>query len=798
MMTNRVGTLIIVAASLALSGCQSLFNGCDVPLAVDGKTEYVIVKPDEPTGVDDYAVEKLSGYLRQMTGAEFKVIKPDELGDKLAAVFVGVSAPMTERLGESDPLADLSEQEYVVKSDGPDVFLYGEGVHGNLHAALDFLEGLGWRWYSVFENPVVPSRPTLVLKPFDRKEGFSFRCRLFSKRYGEDFYLENFVNQGFESKYRRKGQTPPPHLVSFIPNECFVHSSFRYIPPNPECKYAKTFDWLKKRDYFKTNPEFFTMDESGKRVPNKQLCFGNRELRDELTKNILKHLEVSGDDQYVTVDAADCPGKFCHCPECLKLEEKYQSPGGPLYDYLIELCGVLKDKHPNTLVKTLAYRRNQTQKPPKLPDGERLPDNLIVDFAPIEDCYLADWSHPDPKIQETLQDLKDWGKITNHLWAWIYPNPWGTGHFMPVGNVERVVTNFREMRDAGVSGVFADHNGFLCRSGFSELQAYLMYQLARDVDQDADALIKEFTDHQYGAAAPLVRGYLRQLEAGRKAMTDLPPNTTYKSHLYNDNVFPYLTVENIHRWQTLFDDMENQVADDPERLANVKLLRRELDMATLWKWFDLKKAHPDYYTDPKILEERIKAIEKEPSPAGMKIGDHWKIGGPQLDNFMTVLKGGGKEKPLPPEFNGVDKSKIRTFPISRGKKVDDPDAAFGYATVIDKPDYPFVYGFFQWRSRTPRVVIPGPKVKLEKKDVKPDQYALYKLGTIKIEVADSLVHMGRSWHTHLKVGSLLYEPGERNEWDVYLSLKFEGPAYGGRGKDNRVLCDRIIMVRKED
>jgi hypothetical protein len=69
--------------------------------------------------------------------------------------------------------------------------------------------------------------------------------------------------------------------------------------------------------------------------------------------------------------------------------------------------------------KTLAYRRSQTQKPPRLPAGEKLPDNLIVSFAPIEDCYFADWTHQDPKIQETYQDLKDWAAITHHLWAWI-------------------------------------------------------------------------------------------------------------------------------------------------------------------------------------------------------------------------------------------------------------------------------------------------------------------------------------------------------------------------------------------
>jgi len=35
-------------------------------------------------------------------------------------------------------------------------------VHGSLNAVFDFLrEDAGWRWYSVFEHPVLPSKPEL-------------------------------------------------------------------------------------------------------------------------------------------------------------------------------------------------------------------------------------------------------------------------------------------------------------------------------------------------------------------------------------------------------------------------------------------------------------------------------------------------------------------------------------------------------------------------------------------------------------------------------------------------------------
>jgi hypothetical protein len=777
----------------------SASSTADIHLASDGATDYQIVREVDASGVDCYAAETLAGYLQESTGAEFAIVTAEDRDSEKPAIFVGLSKPALAVLG-ANPLAGLKDQEHVARSIGRDVLLYGKGIHGNLHAAMEFLENsLGWRWYSVYEESVVPARPKLTLKPFHRTRGFSFRSREVQLRHGTDFYLQNGLNMGLERNLRRKQQEVPPHLVSWLPTESFVHSSFAYIPPSPDDRYADRFHWTAKRNYFETNPEFFSVGESGKRVPNLQLCFSNPGLRNELTENVRRHIRISGERQYITIDAADRPGRFCHCQDCVALEERYGSPGGPLYDYLIELCATFKHEHPDTMVKTLAYRRSQTQKPPRLPAGEKLPDNLIVSFAPIEDCYFADWTHPDPKIQETYQDLKDWAAITHHLWAWIYPNPWGSGHPVPVGNVQRVVTNMRLMHEAGVTGTFTDHNGFNSRSGWSELQAWLVYRLTRDVNADADALITEFTDHVYGPAAPLVRQYLAELEAGRKAMTTLPPRVTYKSRNYDDRTFPYLTSKNIHGWQLLFDRMEQLTADSSRHLSNVQVLRRDLDIATLWKWFVLKAAYPDSYEDHHQVATRIAAANVAKSPAGFKPA--WRLGEQVVADFVTLIDSGG-EKPLPPRFAGIDPSRIRTFlPKHSGRgeierTVKDPEAAFGLATIVDRPGYPFRCGFSEWKSRVPRAIVHGPRLELTHEQITPGKYRLYDLGEFDVTTDDSLIWFGRSWATAVDIGSRLYFPGEKSHWEAWVSLKFSGNTYGGEGDEEQVLCDRVILVER--
>lgn len=769
-----------------------------IRIAESRRTQYAIVTTSDVNGIEAYAAKTLAEYLKEITGAEFPIISPKEYGGDRPAIFVGLSEPALARL-ESEPLAKLHDQEHVARSVGQDIFLYGQGHRASLYAVMEFLENsLGWRWYSFLDKPVVPKQGTLELKPFTRKRGFDFQSRQLPLRYNAEFYLQHGVNMGLETKLRNQGQEIPGHLHSWLPNENFVHTSFAYIPPTPNDRYANGFPWVQKRDYFQTNPEFFSISPSGQRVPNLQLCYSQRGLRDELTRQVQRQIELSGAKQLIMIDAADRPGRFCHCEECLALEDNFQTPGGPLFDYLIELCETLEREHPETRVKTLAYRRSQTQTPPRLPAGQKLPGNLIIDFAPIEDCYFADWTHPAPEIQETFQHLKAWAAITapGNLWTWMYPNPWGTGHEMPVGNVDRIITNMRMMHQAGVRGIFLDHHGVNSRSGWSELQAFLVLKLSQDIHADTDALIKEFTEHTFGAAAPQMRRYLEELESARRAMSTLPPQVTYKSRNLDDRTFPYLTPFNIHRWQRLFEEMEAATSTRPRELANVRSQRRELDIATLWKWFELRSEWPDIYNDHHIIAQRVLDANKAKSPSGNVPVQ--TLGEPLVRYFVTLIDAGG-EKPLPARFIDIDRERIRSFlprnnaREEKARSIQDPEAAFGIAAIVDQPQVPFKCGFCEWKSRVPSVVNHGPRLTLEQDQITPGQYRLYRLGEIDLTTDDSLIWFGSSWATNLEIGSQLYFPGEVNRWEAWVSLKFTGASYGGEGED-RVLCDRVILV----
>ncbi|OGV70381.1 MAG: hypothetical protein A2283_14065 [Lentisphaerae bacterium RIFOXYA12_FULL_48_11] len=61
--------------ALLLAPLAAIYAAADLALSTNGRTEFRIVKPANPSAVDEYAVARLSGYLKQITGAEFPVVE---------------------------------------------------------------------------------------------------------------------------------------------------------------------------------------------------------------------------------------------------------------------------------------------------------------------------------------------------------------------------------------------------------------------------------------------------------------------------------------------------------------------------------------------------------------------------------------------------------------------------------------------------------------------------------------------------------------------------------------------------
>ena len=753
--------------------------GNTLTLTDNHQTPYVVIANRQPGTVDALAVDELVKFLQEATGASFAVVSPDDPRALTSPkrIIVGQS-PLAEQLLGKEMIAGLKDQEAWVKTKGDDVALIGGGRQGTLYAVYSFLENeLGCRWYTVHGNNLIPQTAKLAIPELDRRERPAFTFRhltnyFYSMPEKNRFLCRNRMNFGLEN-----GQSFTTLIELYPSLNPNVHSLFYYVCPGEKTSPSFESFLPLPTNYFKTHPEFFSLDKNGRRVDNQQLCFSNKELRAVFTANLLNRLKTGGGKGVVSVSANDVPGSFCQCPDCLALEKKYRCIGGPLFDFLIELCPAVAKVYPDAYVSTLAYRKDQTETPP---DVKKLPANLMIVFAPIDDNFAATLDHP--TNQGTLANLRRWTAIANHVLVWYYTNPYGQD-LPPIGNIERLATDVKLMKQAGVSGMVFEHDAGVPNRNFAELQTWLLLKLFQNPELDPHALTKEFTDFQYGPAAPLVRQYLAELERLRQQMQ------TPISWCPSLGMYTYLTPENLLRWQTLFDQMEAAAHNTPY-LKNVARLRMSLDLVTLDRWRELHAKFPGSGLTVPLLKNRIRK-QSEAELAGTPVANQAaarKSMGDLLE--LKVLLATVTLKPLPAPLDRVPPAKIRqAFPLTGLE--NDPAAALGLCRKTVTDEMPLTAGIYDGLNRRWLGSMTIPK-----DQITPGRYQLYKLGQT-ILTPDCCLWVTQSWFAVIQLEQFYVMGDPLKTWDVYVSLKMDSPdaqPSSGAPVKNTVSCDRVILV----
>lgn len=783
--------------TVMICGCLTTFTATG--MIKNSKSDYVIVIPDNPDTGNQFAAKELQFFLKKASGMDFKTVKASH-APKEKRIFLGLSDTALQIL-KQNPVQGFAPQEHCVKTAGSDLFLYGEGSWGDLFAVYDYLENvLGFRWYDARGGMKVPDCRNLSWKPINRKNRFSVPFRsatgywIYHRPHAHLFFLRNRQNYSYITQYLKEKKIIIPEIEQTAADG--THTLPSYIPGTANRNVYKPFPWLKNKDYWKTNPEFFSIRENGKRSGASHLCFSNPELRRELTANILENMRRQPDKRIFSVSAHDSPGRFCCCENCTALEKQYGVTGGPFFDYLIELGKEAGEKHPDNIISFLVYRKGQSQKPPV--NLKKLPENLMPIFAPIDDDFGKSWAHS--TNAGTAEDLKKWGKISSRLAIWYYPNPYSGDITPPVGNIKRLIHDIRTMVQAGMSHSMFEHNvGVPNMIGFTELQSFLILQLFKDINQDANALIREFMEYEYGKAASFMQKYLDELE---KATAANPLTMHWNASI---NAYGHLTPENLIRWYGYFNEMEKLTAGDPVRLDNLNRVRINLEYAILMRYNRILKVNPDFKLKPQELADTVLARFRK--TIRDFYGNSFKFRSDSSlkslnEKLSTALIQAGKEgKPLPAEIFGTIPADriIQTVPKVNGRNlVEDKDAAWGVAALLmDKlqPSLPFQMNIYDYANKKYR-----PNIhRIRKEHLAPrGQYKFYKIGKFHTLSPDCDLRFGKdSWYEIRANLSEAYEQGSLNKVEIYASIKFEGPAFyvEDAGKKDKVFCDRVLIVK---
>ena len=803
---KKFGLKILLSILLLFFYLTGIGADAKLVLAKDGKTDYqIVISGTSPKNVWDGLF--LAWFLKEKTGAVFPVVGARAMQPKKPAICVGNSSALQKIIGPL-PYHGMKDQDHIVKSVGKDIVLYGKGHDADFYAITEFLDRcLGFRIYQRYEIPEIVKTPTLELKPFNWKLSWALSHReMHGPMFSDYFRGENVASVVFRDRYERRKYSNQFCGVFFPFQEIPVvvqpeqrelgtrHTALKYIPVKNHPPYTG-FPFVENQDYFKTNPEFFSMNRQEKRTTD-YLCWSNPKLRAEFTRNIEKHFDALGTDnvkiRVSMVDGVD----VCHCPECKKLAKKYGTPGGAFFEYLMELGELFLKKHPRTVIISSFYQKGQTLIPPKFENGKKFPPNLQFGYADIFSKTNKTWDqHPDNR--QSFEWLKQAAKLTNRITVMTYYAHYGPMiAFLPYASTTVIVDNLRKIAQLGLAGNFFEfapyNSGFSLGStihfmNFSDLNLYLFYRFSKNPNLDFEAEVKDFCEHVYGPAAKLAKAYHDELV--RVSSTDNPYGIILSAEKFNQEL-SYLNADNLYKWEKMLDEMSKLVENSkPLYRKNVADLRRSVDLAVYGRWADVHKKYPEYFKDPAMIRKRI---GKPIHPVCRK----------EVDDYLTMadlhIKYMGKEKPLPAQFKGIPAEKIkRVVPTNYAydgmmskipKIVTDDDAAFGYAASVDRPNLPFTFGYCIFGAKN------NISVTLEEWDITPGKYQIFKLGEVKPVTGKSMIWFGHSWCTNYNATKLMDLADAQAKYDCWVSLKFPKGYKGGR--DEIVLCDQIILVRK--
>ena len=778
----------------------------------------VIVKGNDISA--EFAVKELNFVVSNATATAFAVARDQESGIRdrgKRRIFVGRS-PEAEKILGAAFFEGLQDEESVVMAKGDDLFLVGGGQIGCLYAVYDFVEdNLGFRHYFFWDGGFVVDKTDEVVysgKETRRRPKFhGFRKDHHDHADEAVFTLRNRgMSRAAEAMI--PGYAHP--LLGRVPGHGFDPFMMpAYTNSMLACWYYKTYGIEPE---FERHPEYFSLDQKGKRIPNAQLCLSNPDCREQLLQNVMKWMRKNKPGTYMVGSNDGHNDRYCWCPGCIALEKKYKSVGGPLFDWILWACPELEKRGiRDRLISTLAYKNwRQTE---IAPEGvEKFPDNFDCDAAFLNSDRELKYAFestemPDGTRFNRLENLRKWCKLCKHVSYWYY------GGSNPAQVYYRHQREMQELYEAGVESV-----GFCGTGGayeFGDFTGYICFKLLQDPYVDLEPELKRIFAIKYGPAADKVREYVEVLDACRREAIKVYPTTSGTDAMYAG--FSYLKGPDLIRMRTLMDEALVLAKGTPFE-TNVRIARIGIN---IWTITGLRKIRA---TDAAVAAKvDVDALDSE-TRAAFESALKARYPDPKSPHLKGLRKYHGvaryldvgynwrflKSEALPPELADCPADKVHRFlppksaPYFCGAaqtgltSYADPKAASGWAwsdKIMDRQEV-LKKGFlpievYDNGSRT-WLLKPHEK-RIPMSVFKSGEYVLYRLPRMRILSGQRIV-FGNNWASCATIAGFgsLFDPTYANkEWDIYLSLRGEGPKFFADADPNaesRIWIDQIFCV----
>ena len=687
-------------------------------------------------------------------------------------------------LDKTDP--KLGWQSFRIVREKDVIRIIGGSPVGTLHGVYEFLQRYCDVWtvapgavYAPKDRPLSFGKMDLTLHPAIMRRTVYHIGFLYTK---SDTW-KNWINFDIRNRLYRfpvsfSPYTDPQYKVSLTAaKDC--HTFYDYVPPE---KYGKE------------HPEYFSMDPTGVRNMRKnaggQLCLSNPDVEKIVTEVLLeaiaKDRKKHGARSPKVYDFSQLDNCYylCCCPECKKIIVRYgNADSGLLLWFVNKVARTIKEKYPDVLIRTFAYVNTE-----KLPSGIRADDNVLIQLCDVysQSNHTLPLTHPINAKHKKL--VEDWSKTAKNLMIWDYILQDGN---VPVVPVDAIAPDVRFFRSCNVKWIFMETEINVGNpSAFEYLKNFVLAQMYFNPDQDLEKLLDVYCRGYFGAAHKEMRAYLEHLRKGQNE------NPTADMGAWHLRELKHLDLDFLRKGRVMVQKAM-EVNKDPEVALRILQERNVLDNALT----RMLAAYPKFAEErrellSKLLDNRLKVLRAYgliPSRL-KKIENDIRL---PLEESMIVFTD------IPEELKKLPPGAIRFLGPSRqrrggahGKFVQDPDSKLKRVLMWTHPN-PEKFtkqigcGNYdnQWKkSKGIRITAPSD-----------EKYHWY--NTVRFSMGPSTFFWALDWQAGFDLkGFFIISDGVKAEddpnlYDLWVSVKFQGPAYNKNSKkENGIFFERAMLV----
>ena len=558
----------------------------NVDLAKNGKTDYVIVTPEnENHEAVLFAVDELRQSFFRATGATLEVKTDAEITYTSTSKVLSIGeTSFLQQAGVTLDKNDLGNSGYVVQTKDNSIFMVGGGAYGTLYAVYGWLsEQFDYEYYAIGETYIQAevAEEKLLNVTLKEKPDFAYR-------------MTNFGEAWFDDQVAHRAKFDPSNSIWVTFGGAQYHTSFNIVPPEL---------------YMEEHPDWYARN-------GEQLCFSRdpEGLAEVAVENMKEAFRAQPDKNVATFTQQD-HNSWCDCQLCTESLQKYGANSAVYIKFVNkiadELAAWAKEEFNGRKITIAMFAYQKTEDAPvketangyePIDDTVRLSENVALFYAPIYASYYYDFNHEENLKAATT--LEKWSVLSDTLFIWMYGANFKL-YLAPYNNFNSMQNNYRYLYDKGATYIF-DQQQFnqVAGTDWYKLRAYLSSNLQWKIDSDQTELINNFFTHYYKDASVAMK---RLFDEEMTWFAYLEEHHGYngtvgytESTLLKEEFWPQGLLEG---WLAIIDEAYKAI--EPLKVSNPSMyetLRQRIKLESLSFRFIQLELYSVYYSELEVEE----------------------------------------------------------------------------------------------------------------------------------------------------------------------------------------------------